>query len=80
MQMIVAYIRPIVKDEVAERLRALDVPGASFSRLDNPVLHATSALGADSVPRELFLSRGTETSRSGIPRPLQFFTNRLIPA
>ena len=34
MQMIVAYIRPIVQDEVAGRLRALDVPGASFSRVD----------------------------------------------
>ena len=34
MQMIVAYIRPIVKDEVAERLRKLKVPGASLSRVD----------------------------------------------
>ncbi|MFB6247329.1 MAG: P-II family nitrogen regulator [Salinibacter sp.] len=32
--MLVAFIRPIVKDEVAERLRALEVPGASFSRVD----------------------------------------------
>jgi nitrogen regulatory protein PII len=32
--MIVAYIRPIVKDEVAERLRKLKVPGASLSRVD----------------------------------------------
>ena len=34
MQMIIAYIRPIVKDEVAERLRKLKVPGASLSRVD----------------------------------------------
>ena len=34
MQMIIAYIRPIVKDEVAERLRTLKVPGASLSRVD----------------------------------------------
>mgnify|MGYP000046341426 FL=1 len=34
MQMIVAYIRPLVKDEVAERLRKLNVPGASLSRVD----------------------------------------------
>ncbi|MFO8098875.1 MAG: P-II family nitrogen regulator [Salinibacter sp.] len=34
MQMIVAYIRPLVKDAVAERLRALAVPGASLSRVD----------------------------------------------
>ena len=34
MQMIVAYIRPLVKDEVAERLRKLKVPGASLSRVD----------------------------------------------
>jgi nitrogen regulatory protein PII len=32
--MIVAYIRPLVKDEVAERLRTLEVPGASLSRVD----------------------------------------------
>jgi nitrogen regulatory protein PII len=32
--MIIAYIRPIVKDEVAERLRELKVPGASLSRVD----------------------------------------------
>jgi nitrogen regulatory protein PII len=32
--MIVAYIRPIVKDEVVERLRKLKVPGASLSRVD----------------------------------------------
>ncbi|PQJ35192.1 transcriptional regulator [Salinibacter sp. 10B] len=34
MQMIIAYIRPIVKDEVAEQLRTLKVPGASLSRVD----------------------------------------------
>ncbi len=34
MQMIIAYIRPVVKDEVAQRLRAREVPGASFSRVD----------------------------------------------
>ncbi len=34
MQMIIAYIRPLVKDAVAERLRALEVPGASFSPVD----------------------------------------------
>lgn len=34
MQMIVAYIRPIVKDEVAERLRKLKVPGVSLARVD----------------------------------------------
>ena len=34
MQMIIAYIRPIVKDEVAERLRKLKVPGASLSRVE----------------------------------------------
>ena len=34
MQMIIAYIRPIVKDEVVERLRTLKVPGASLSRVD----------------------------------------------
>jgi len=34
MQMIVAYIRPLVKDEVVERLRTLEVPGASLSRVD----------------------------------------------
>jgi nitrogen regulatory protein P-II 1 len=40
MQMIVAYIRPLVQDEVAERLRALEVPGASFSRVDGFGLEA----------------------------------------
>lgn len=40
MLMIVAYIRPIVKDAVAERLRALKVPGASFSRIDGFGLEA----------------------------------------
>jgi nitrogen regulatory protein PII len=34
MQMIVAYIRPFVKDEVAERLRRMQVPGASMTRVD----------------------------------------------
>jgi Nitrogen regulatory protein PII len=42
MQMLVAYIRPIVKDEVAERLRGLEVPGASFSRVDGFGLEADS--------------------------------------
>ena len=34
MHMIVAYIRPIVKDEVAEHLRDLKVPGASMDPVD----------------------------------------------
>jgi nitrogen regulatory protein PII len=34
MKMIVAYIRPIVKDEVAERLRRLQVPGASMTPVE----------------------------------------------
>lgn len=40
MKMIVAYIRPIVKDEVAERLRALQVPGASLTDIDGFGLEA----------------------------------------
>jgi nitrogen regulatory protein PII len=40
MQLIVAYIRPIAKDDVAQRLRALEVPGASFSRVDGFGLEA----------------------------------------
>lgn len=40
MKMIIAYIRPIVKDEVAERLRKLNVPGASLSRVDGFGLEA----------------------------------------
>jgi len=34
MKMIIAYIRPIVQDTVAEQLRKHNVPGASFSRVD----------------------------------------------
>lgn len=34
MKQIVAYIRPIVKEEVIERLREMQVPGASLSRVD----------------------------------------------
>ncbi len=34
MNMIVAYIRPIVQDEVVERLRGLEVPGASLSEVN----------------------------------------------
>jgi nitrogen regulatory protein PII len=40
MKMIVAYIRPIVKDEVAERLRSLQVPGASLTDIDGFGLEA----------------------------------------
>lgn len=40
MQMIVAYIRPIVKDEVAERLRDLEVPGASMTPIEGFGLEA----------------------------------------
>lgn len=34
MYLIIAYIRPFLQDEVAERLRQMSVPGASFSRVD----------------------------------------------
>ncbi len=34
MKMITAYIRPIVQDEVVERLRTMEVPGASLSEVD----------------------------------------------
>lgn len=33
MKMIVAYIRPIVQDQVVERLRKMEVPGASLSQV-----------------------------------------------
>ncbi|MFB6099386.1 MAG: P-II family nitrogen regulator, partial [Salinibacter sp.] len=38
--MIVAYIRPIVQDEVVERLRKMEVPGASLSPGDGFGLEA----------------------------------------
>jgi nitrogen regulatory protein PII len=47
MHMIVAYIRPIVKDEVAERLRDLKVPGASMDPVDGFGLEA-DATGQES--------------------------------
>ena len=34
MKMITAYIRPIVQDEVVERLRTMEVPGASLSDVE----------------------------------------------
>ena len=34
MKLIVAYIRPIVQDEVAERLQTMEVPGVSLSEVD----------------------------------------------
>lgn len=34
MKKILAYLRPIVQDEVVERLRKMDVPGASLSEVD----------------------------------------------
>lgn len=34
MKLITAYIRPIVQDEVVERLRTMEVPGASLSEVD----------------------------------------------
>lgn len=40
MNMIVAYIRPIVKDEVVDRLRRMEVPGASLSEVDGFGLEA----------------------------------------
>ncbi len=40
MKQIVAYIRPIVKEEVVERLRRMEVPGASLSRVDGFGLEA----------------------------------------
>lgn len=51
MQMIVAYIRPLVKDDVAERLRALEVPGASFSRVDGFGLEADTEGGTSYGPQ-----------------------------
>lgn len=34
MKLITAYIRPIVQDKVVERLRTMEVPGASLSEVD----------------------------------------------
>lgn len=42
MQMIVAYIRPLVQDDVVNRLRRMDVPGASLSEVDGFGLEANS--------------------------------------
>lgn len=40
MQMIVAYIRPLVQDDVVNRLRQMEVPGASLSEVDGFGLEA----------------------------------------
>lgn len=40
MKMITAYIRPIVQDEVVERLRNIEVPGASLSEVEGFGLEA----------------------------------------
>lgn len=40
MKMIVAYIRPVVQDQVVERLRKMEVPGASLSRVQGFGLEA----------------------------------------
>jgi nitrogen regulatory protein PII len=34
MKLITAYIRPIVQDEVVERLQTMEVPGGSLSEVD----------------------------------------------
>ncbi len=41
--MIVAYFRPIVQDEVMERLRQMGVPGASLSKVHGFGLEADAA-------------------------------------
>jgi len=43
MKMIVAYIRPLVQDEVVDRLRRMQVPGASLSRVDGFGLEADTS-------------------------------------
>lgn len=40
MKMLIAYIRPAMKDAVVTRLRRMDVPGASLSRVDGFGLEA----------------------------------------
>lgn len=40
MKLIMAYIRPIIQDEVVERLRKMNVPGASLSPVDGFGLEA----------------------------------------
>jgi nitrogen regulatory protein PII len=40
MNMIIAYFRPIMEDDVVERLRALEVPGASLTEIDGFGLEA----------------------------------------
>ncbi len=51
MKMITAYIRPIVQDEVVERLRDLEVPGASLSEVEGFGLEADPDGGASYGPQ-----------------------------
>lgn len=51
MKMITAYIRPIVQDEVVERLRDMGVPGASLSEVDGFGLEADPEGGESYGPQ-----------------------------